>query len=33
MILLDRSKEIAAERLRQMDALLAMFEQDSQGYF
>ena len=30
---LDKSKVIAAERVRQMDELLARFEQDSWGYF
>jgi uncharacterized protein len=33
MIVLDKSKEIAALRLIQMDALLATFEQDSWGHF
>lgn len=30
---LDKSKEIAAERIKTMDDLLARFEQDSWGYF
>jgi hypothetical protein len=33
MLILDRSKEIAAERLQQMDEILARFEQDSFGFF
>jgi uncharacterized protein len=33
LIALDKSKEIAGERYRQMDELLARFEQDSWGYF
>jgi len=33
LIYLDKSKEIAAERIRQMDKLLARFEQDTWGYF
>jgi uncharacterized protein len=33
LLRLERSKAIAAERLVQMDELLARFEQDSWGYF
>jgi len=33
MICLDKAKEIAAERIQQMDELLRRFEQDSWGYF
>jgi hypothetical protein len=33
MICLYTSEEIAVERVRQMDELLARFEQDSGGYF
>lgn len=33
LICLDKSKGIAVERIRQMDELLARFEQDSWGYF
>jgi HD superfamily phosphodiesterase len=33
MLVLDKSKEIAAERVRQMDELLARFEHDSWGCF
>ena len=33
LICLDKSKDIAAERIKQMDELLATFEMDSFGYF
>jgi uncharacterized protein len=33
LICLDKSKEIAAQRIKQMDDLLAAFEADSFGYF
>jgi uncharacterized protein len=33
LICLDKSREIAARRIQQMDDLLATFEQDSFGYF
>ena len=33
MLCLDRSKEIAAKRIMEMDEVLAGFENDSFGYF
>lgn len=33
LICLDKSKELAAQRIKQMDDLLAAFEADSFGYF
>jgi hypothetical protein len=33
ILVLDRAKAIAAERIKQMDELLARFEADSFGYF
>jgi uncharacterized protein len=33
LIILDKSKEMAAERIEQMEALYSMFEENTSGYF
>ena len=33
MLLLDKSKELAAKRIEEMDAIFSAFEEETNGYF